>query len=304
MIINGVLLLNKSIGSSSNKELQIIKRIFGADKAGHTGTLDPLASGLLPVCFGEATKFSSFLFDFNKQYHAIIKLGETTTTYDREGEVTSIKNVQCNNTQIKIAIDSFLGEIEQIPPIYSAIKLKGVPLYKYARNNISIESKPRKVTIYDIKLISYENNFLSISVLCSKGTYIRSLAYDIGQKLGCGAYLYDLTRIKIGDFDIVNSFSIDNLKHENPCLLPKYLLPVDSLVAQFPKIILSQTDFNKIKNGIPIFFNDQQHTFDYLNYHLSLYFDNIFIGLGVIEPHTKLLKVKRLINIINYFKNL
>ena len=301
MNINGVLFLNKLVGNSSNKDLQIVKKLFNADKAGHTGTLDPLASGLLPICFGEATKFSSFLFDFNKEYLAVIKLGESTTTYDREGDVTFSGKVSCDLIDIEKLLKNFLGEIEQTPPIYSALKVNGKPLYKYARNNIDIEIKSRKVHIYSIKIIDYKNSFLTISVLCSKGTYIRSLVSDIGLGLGCGAYLFDLTRTKIGNFNITNSFTIEELKSTSSEILPSFLLNIDILVNQFPKLELSQLEFNKIKNGIQVvlgesFLSQDSSQNEIIN---RLYYKNNFLGLGLVDQNYKLLKVKRLINFQN-----
>ena len=293
MKINGVLLLNKDSGHSSNKELQLVKKLFKADKAGHTGTLDPFACGLLPICLGEATKFSSFLLECNKEYYATIKLGEITTTYDLDGEIIETNPVNCNADQIIKVIDSFIGTIDQIPPIYSALKLNGKPLYKYARNGISVELKPRKIHIYSIKFINYEDNLLTISVLCSKGTYIRSLAYDIGMKLGCGAYLHALNRTKIGSFHLENSVKLSYISSFVDDLLYAHLLPIDKLVSHFPAIDLLHSDLIDIKNGKPIYMsiNSNEDSVMRLYYKLS------FIGLGVIKNNQ--IKVKRLLNTQN-----
>ncbi len=201
--ISGVLLLNKPYGLSSNTALQKAKRIFNAAKAGHTGTLDPLATGLLPICFGEATKFSSFLLDADKEYVATIKLGAATTTYDAEGEITSTATVTSSQAQILDCINSFLGKITQYPPIYSALKVNGRAMYDYARSGEQVEVKSREVTIHELELLKFINNDeFTLRVLSSKGTYIRSIAHDIGQKIGCGAHLSGLIRTKTNQFNL------------------------------------------------------------------------------------------------------
>jgi tRNA pseudouridine55 synthase len=190
--IDGVFLLDKPLGFSSNQALKKIQWLFNAKKAGHTGTLDPMASGLLPICLGEATKFSHRLLDANKTYIATIQLGITTSTGDQEGEVVSEKEVVLNEAQLKDTLKKFIGDITQIPPMYSALKFEGKPLYEYAREGIEIERKSRQIKIYDIKLLKIEESIITIEVACSKGTYIRTLAEDIGQTLGCGAHLKGL----------------------------------------------------------------------------------------------------------------
>ena len=187
--IDGVFLLNKPLGFSSNQALKKIQWLFNAKKAGHTGTLDPMASGLLPICLGEATKFSHRLLEANKTYIATIQLGVTTTTGDQEGEVVSQKDVVLKPNQLQETLQKFTGDITQIPPMFSALKFEGKPLYEYARQGIEIERKSRQVTIYDIALNKIEESTVILEVNCSKGTYIRTLAEDIGHALGCGAYL-------------------------------------------------------------------------------------------------------------------
>jgi len=223
--ISGVLLLNKPYGLSSNTALQKTKRIFNAAKAGHTGTLDPLATGLLPICLGEATKFSSFLLDADKEYIATIKLGVATTTYDAEGEITANNKVTSSNAEILECINSFIGKITQYPPIYSALKVKGRALYDYARNGEEVEIKSREVTIHELELIEFisEDEF-NLRVLSSKGTYIRSLAHDIGQKLGCGAHLSGLVRTKTNHFNIQQSKTLEELSNIEPNELINLLL--------------------------------------------------------------------------------
>ena len=316
--VNGVLLFNKPPILSSNVALQKIKKIYNASKAGHTGTLDPLATGLLPICFGEATKFSRFLLDADKEYIATIKLGETTTTYDAEGEILERKEVLVNNQDIKLAIQGFLGKISQIPPIYSALKVNGKHLYQYARNNQEVAIQSREITITEIEIISWSRDlsdlsiakmveglnilgnesFLSntdktfkIRVLCSKGTYIRTLAHDIGIKLGCGAHLIGLIRTKTGGFDLDKDVNLDNLLQMLPEELHKLLLPVDVLVSELARLDLNDEEFSYIKDGRAI-----NNTY---NIHetklLKLYYKDRF--LGVAQALNNEIKSERLMNL-------
>ena len=188
--LNGILLLDKSSGVSSNGALQMAKKMFAAAKAGHTGSLDPLATGMLPICFGEATKFSQFLLESDKSYRVTAKLGVTTETGDADGNVVNTTEVSASAAQIEAALLSFKGDIEQIPSMYSAIKHEGVPLYKLAREGITVERKPRPVTIYDLRILRIDGDELEFEVDCSKGTYVRSLVEDTGALLGCGCLLY------------------------------------------------------------------------------------------------------------------
>ena len=223
--IDGVFLLDKPLGFSSNQALKKIQWLFNAKKAGHTGTLDPMASGLLPICLGEATKFSHRLLDANKSYIAIIHLGVTTSTGDQEGEVVSEKKVALNEAQLKDTLKKFIGDMTQIPPMYSALKFAGKPLYEYAREGIEIERKSRLIKIYDIKLISIEESIITIEVDCSKGTYIRTLAEDIGETLGCGAHLKGLTRTQTGNFKLSDALTIEALEALSMPSREKVLLP-------------------------------------------------------------------------------
>jgi tRNA pseudouridine55 synthase len=210
--INGVLLLDKPLGFSSNQALQRVKWLYQAAKAGHTGSLDPLATGLLPICLGEATKFSHYLLDADKSYRALIRLGSTTTTADAEGEVLTRSDVHVDQAQLESVLKSFVGDIVQVPPMYSALKHAGKALYEYARAGVDIERKGREVTIHQIMLERFEGELLEIVVTCSKGTYIRTLAEDIGDALGCGAHLAGLRRLTTAHLKLENAVTIEQLE--------------------------------------------------------------------------------------------
>ena len=236
--IDGVLLLDKPIGVSSNGALQHAKRLYRAAKAGHTGNLDPIATGLLPICFGEATKFSQFLTDSDKRYQAVIKLGQTTDTGDAEGQVLETRSVSVTQQQIEAVLPKFMGEIEQIPPMHSALKHQGRPLYDYARKGVEIERAPRRVHIYELILLGFEGDVLKLDVSCSKGTYIRVLAEEIGKALGCGAHMAGLRRTEVGGFTIDQALSLDALEEMDEAARDARLLPVDVQVEAFPRVDL------------------------------------------------------------------
>ncbi len=227
---NGVLLLDKPVGLSSNAALQQVKRLFDAAKAGHVGTLDPLATGLLPVCLGEATKFSSGMFSADKTYMAEIALGITTTTGDAEGEVTARHAVAVSRQQVAAVLLRFIGTIQQTPPMYSALKRDGKPLYAYARRGERVEIQPRPITIYDIELLEMAAARLRLQVRCGKGTYIRVLAEDIGRELGCGGSLAGLRRVAVGPFTIELAATLQALENLPVAARNSKLMPVDSLV--------------------------------------------------------------------------
>ncbi len=211
--ISGIVLLDKPLGITSNRALQIVKRLFKAAKAGHTGSLDPLATGVLPLCLGEATKVSGFLLDADKSYLATLKLGIKTSSADAEGEILETRPVEnYSKKQINAAIEPFLGDIEQIPPMHSALKVDGQPLYKLAHQGITIERKSRPVHIFDIQVLRYEDDEMDIEVHCSKGTYIRTLAEDIGEKFGCGAHLSALRRTESGPFNLDECITLEELE--------------------------------------------------------------------------------------------
>ena len=242
--VNGILLLDKPIGWTSNTALQHVKGLFRARKAGHTGSLDPLAEGLLPICFGVATKLSAFLLDADKRYRVVVKLGVTTTTGDAEGEVLETASVEgVSEKDIRAAALRFTGNIEQIPPMYSAVKHKGERLYRLARQGIEVERKPRAVSIYAIELVAFESPSITIDVHCSKGTYVRTLAEDMGRVLGCGAHVSALRRTGVGPFgdeDLADIGALEQrLEESGPEGLDRYLLPPESALQDWPDVRLS-----------------------------------------------------------------
>jgi len=232
------LLLDKPIGVSSNGALQHAKRLYRAAKAGHTGNLDPIATGLLPICFGEATKFSQFLTDSDKRYQAVIKLGQTTDTGDAEGQVLETRPVTATLPQIEALLPRFLGDIEQIPPMHSALKHQGRPLYDYARKGVEIERAARRVTIHELALLGLEGDVLKLDVACSKGTYIRVLAEDIGKALGCGAHMSGLRRTEVGGFSLDQAVTLAQLEAMDEAGRDACLLPADVLAGNFPRVDL------------------------------------------------------------------
>lgn len=236
--VSGVLLLDKPAGISSNSALQKAKRLYQAAKAGHTGNLDPFATGLLPVCLGEATKFSQFLLDADKTYQGWVRLGQTTTTGDPEGVVLSRSPVDVGLAQVEQVLSRFVGRISQVPPMYSALKRDGKALYEYARQGVEVERAPREVTIYDLRLDRFAGDELVITVRVSKGTYIRTLAEDIGKVLGCGAYLEALRRTAIGEFAIEDAKTLEQLDGMSLEERDACLLPADSLLQGFPEVEL------------------------------------------------------------------
>jgi tRNA pseudouridine55 synthase len=249
--LNGVLMLDKALGASSNAALQQAKRLFQAAKAGHAGTLDPLATGLLPVLFGEATKFSSDLLDADKTYVAEIRLGVSTATADAEGEVLATRAVEVTAAQLEVALQGFRGEILQTPPLYSALKHAGKPLYAYARAGIDIERAPRRVSIHALNLQWFDGERLALCVTCSKGTYIRSIAHDLGEKLGCGAHLSALRRTATGRFGLDCAHTLASLEALAAVERDACLLPVDALLQGLPEVRLEPAQQAKFLQGQP-----------------------------------------------------
>jgi tRNA pseudouridine55 synthase len=247
--INGVLLLDKPYLLSSNTALQRARWLYSAAKGGHTGVLDPLATGLLPLCFGEATKFSSYLLDADKGYRATVKFGEVTTTGDIEGEVLLQRPVAFTLPQLQAAIAAHTGPISQVPPMYSALKHQGKALYEYAREGIEIKREARDVTIHRIDLISFDGTTAVIDVLCSKGTYIRTLGQDIGEMLGCGAHLTGLRRTTTGGFLLENAITLEQLEATPAEARGQLLLPIDVLVAHFDEQTLPARDAERFCHG-------------------------------------------------------
>tara|TARA_B100000959_G_scaffold40906_1_gene40608 strand:- start:1107 stop:2021 length:915 start_codon:yes stop_codon:yes gene_type:complete len=278
--INGVLLLDKSSGSSSNSALQDVKYLFNASKAGHTGSLDPLASGLLPVCFGQSTKIAQFLLDGDKRYFVRGKLGQVSDTGDSEGKLSeygSTKDV--DEPTIKSTLLNFVGEIKQVPPMYSALKREGTPLYKLARQGIEVERDAREVSIHEIVFKSFDRDILSLEVSCSKGTYIRTLIEDIGKSLGCGGYVIELRRTGFAHFDISQGKTfkdLEALKEDSFSNLDSVLIGTDKMLPTLTSVYLNLEQSNDIKFGRKITFSGLD-----IDQKVKLYDEQKeFIGIG------------------------
>ncbi len=292
--INGVVLLDKPLKISSNHALQKVKRLFDAAKAGHTGSLDPLASGMLPVCLGEATKISAFLLDADKTYRFKCKLGEKTTTGDAEGEIIEKRPCEHLHTaDIEAVIADFLGDIEQVPPMYSALKKDGQRLYDLARQGIEVERKARPVTIYSLSLLSYENCEAEFETRCSKGTYVRTLAEDIGEKLGCGAYVSELRRTSVGPYqgEMLTLEALESLAHSGQDALDSILLASDSGIVDWPKVELDADSAYYIKLGQAV-----QVSGAPLDGFVRIYAPEGFIGVGFIQDDGKVAPKRMMAN--------
>ncbi len=250
--VDGVLLLDKPIGLTSNDALQKARRLFSAAKGGHTGTLDPMATGLLPLCFGEATKFSADLLDADKTYETTLKLGITTDTGDAEGQVSGTFAVDVPESAILPVLQRFTGDILQIPPMHSALKRDGRPLYELARQGIEVERAPRPVTIHAIECLAFTGDTLSLRVNCSKGTYIRVLGEDIGRMLGCGAHLIALRRTRVGDLDLNGAVTLQTLNDTEENTRPRYLQPVDALLNSLPVFSVDGEAEQRFSHGNPV----------------------------------------------------
>ena len=260
--INGVLLLDKPTGMSSNDALQKVKRIYNANKAGHTGALDPLATGMLPICLGEATKFSQFLLDSDKRYRVVAQLGQRTNTSDSDGEVIAEKPVNASLDDIMQKLEYFRGETQQVPSMYSALKYQGRPLYEYARQGIEVPREARSITVYELKFIGLTDNQLELEIHCSKGTYIRTIVDDLGEMLGCGAHVICLRRLQVSDYPTDQMVTLEQLQAlleqaqatEQPpkLLLDPLLMPMDSAVQDFPEVNLSSVVASYVKQGQPV----------------------------------------------------
>lgn len=294
--MHGIVVLDKALGGSSNHALQQVKRLFDANKAGHTGALDPLATGVLPLCLGEATKVSQFLLDSDKAYRARIKLGVRTDTADSEGEVIETADAGAvTEAQIKSALTQFEGDIEQVPPMYSALKRDGQPLYKLAREGKTVEREPRAITVYSIELTDFDpqSQELEIEVDCSKGTYIRTIADDLGQIIGCGAHIIALRRLKAGAFTLADSQSLEELEAAKQAggftAIDAMLMPMDKAIDTLPAVHLPAYTAQFLKQGQAVQVNKPPA--DRL---LRLYEDEEFIGIGVIDDDGKVAP-KRLI---------
>ncbi|WCM66018.1 tRNA pseudouridine(55) synthase TruB [Vibrio parahaemolyticus] len=260
--INGVILLDKPTGISSNDALQKVKRIYFAEKAGHTGALDPLATGMLPICLGEATKFSQFLLDSDKRYRVIAKLGERTNTSDSDGEVVETRPVDVTLEKLEACIEKFRGESDQVPSMFSALKYQGKPLYEYARKGIEVPRESRKITVYEIVLHRFEGDEVEMEVHCSKGTYIRTIVDDLGEMLGCGAHVTMLRRTAVAKYPyekMVTLEQLNELLEQAHCeeiapreLLDPLLMPMDTAVEDLPEVNLIPELADMVQHGQPV----------------------------------------------------
>lgn len=287
--VDGVLLLNKPKGLSSNKALQKTKYLFKAKKAGHTGALDPLATGVLPICFGEATKFSQYLLDASKTYEVTAQLGAESTTGDAEGEIINHQPVAVTQLLLQQALEKFRGETQQVPPMYSALKYQGQPLYKLARKGKSIVREPRDITIHELTLLDFDGTCFRAKVSCSKGTYIRTLVEDIGRVLNCGAYVTALHRIEVGQFTIANAYDLEQLQ-QSDIPYKQLLLPIDCCVADYPKIQLTLEQTMDIQHGRKVMLKASE-CFDRVRLYSN---EQQFLGLGSIDD-SQCLKPQRLL---------
>ena len=284
--IHGVFLLDKPQGMSSNDIMQKVKRIFQANKAGHTGALDPLATGMLPICLGEATKFSQFLLDADKRYLVTAKLGERTDTSDAEGQIVETREVKVKTPEILTALEQFRGDILQVPTMFSALKHNGKPLYEYARQGITVEREARPITIFELNFIEYNAPYLTLEVHCSKGTYIRTLVDDLGEVLGCGAHVTMLRRTAVADYPTEKMLDWNALQalaeSQDLSLLDALLLPMDTAVAKLPALTLNESQTQGIGFG-------QRIKFDNLNRlqgQVRLFsHENRFLGVAVIDEN-------------------
>lgn len=277
--LDGVLLLDKPLEISSNAALQKARRLFSAEKAGHTGTLDPLASGLLPVCFGEATKYSTGLLDADKCYEAVLRLGQVTTTGDAEGEIIRSGTPEVAQAQIDAVLARFRGNIEQMPPMHSALKHAGKPLYEYIRNGETVERSLRQVCIHNLEQTAFDGLHLHLTVRCSKGTYVRTLAEDIGEALGCGAHLAGLRRTEVGSLSIARSHTLAELEAMSPEAREALLDPVESLLPAMPRLDLDATQVRRLAMGQRLGWPAEGMG------QVALYGEQGFIGVGKLEGH-------------------
>ncbi|CAI1004931.1 tRNA pseudouridine synthase B [Serratia grimesii] len=260
--IHGVLLLDKSQGLSSNDALQKVKRLYNANRAGHTGALDPLATGMLPICLGEATKFSQFLLDSDKRYRVIARLGQRTDTSDADGQIVQERPVNFTQAQLDVALESFRGDIKQVPSMYSALKYQGKKLYEYARQGIEVPREARSITVYELQFIRWEGDELELEIHCSKGTYIRTITDDLGELLGCGAHVIYLRRLQVATYPTERMVTLEQLnalleqaqaQDIAPAeLLDPLLMPMDSPVENYPEVNLLPVVAGYVKQGQPV----------------------------------------------------
>ncbi|HGF5097912.1 TPA: tRNA pseudouridine(55) synthase TruB [Vibrio parahaemolyticus] len=293
--INGVILLDKPTGISSNDALQKVKRIYFAEKAGHTGALDPLATGMLPICLGEATKFSQFLLDSDKRYRVIAKLGERTNTSDSDGEVVETRPVDVTLEKLEACIEKFRGESDQVPSMFSALKYQGKPLYEYARKGIEVPRESRKITVYEIVLHRFEGDEVEMEVHCSKGTYIRTIVDDLGEMLGCGAHVTMLRRTAVAKYPYEKMVTLEQLNelleqaHREEIapreLLDPLLMPMDTAVEDLPEVNLIPELADMVQHGQPV---QVLGAPDQGSLRLTMGEERLFIGVGEMNDDGKI----------------
>ncbi|SQD80227.1 tRNA pseudouridine(55) synthase TruB [Moritella yayanosii] len=300
--VHGVFLLDKPTGISSNDALQRVKKIFFAAKAGHTGALDPLATGMLPLCFGEATKFSQFLLDSDKRYLVTAKLGERTDTSDSDGEIVQTRVVNVSDTELLIALDTFRGDTEQVPSMFSALKHEGKPLYWYARQGIFIDRPSRPISVFELKLLRYENDEVNLEIHVSKGTYIRTIVDDLGELLGCGAHVTMLRRIGVSAYPADRMITFEKLEEiveqakaegvEPKDVLDPLLLPLDSAVSHLPEANMSDETGGFVLHGQPVVI---PNTPESGLVRMTVGDERTFIGVGSIDDQGRVAP-KRIVN--------
>ncbi|MBY5921874.1 tRNA pseudouridine(55) synthase TruB [Ferrimonas balearica] len=301
--VDGVLLLDKPAGISSNDALQKVKRIYNAAKAGHTGALDPLATGMLPICLGEATKFSQYLLDADKRYTVVAKLGVRTTTSDADGEVVSERPVNVTLEQLNQALEGFRGETMQVPSMYSALKYQGQPLYKYAREGIEVPREARPINVYELELLRFDGDEVELDVHCSKGTYIRTIVDDLGEVLGCGAHVIFLRRTQVAGYPYARMVTLEQIQNlldqaldqdrKPKELLDPLLLPMDTAVATLPEVNMNELVASYLLQGQPVQIPGAPQEG---SVRLTVGEQRAFIGLGAIDDDG-LVAPKRLINL-------
>ncbi|MCK3657520.1 tRNA pseudouridine(55) synthase TruB [Pasteurellaceae bacterium Pebbles2] len=294
--IHGVFLLDKPQGMSSNDILQKVKRLYQANKAGHTGALDPLATGMLPICLGEATKFSQFLLDADKRYLVTAKLGERTDTSDAEGQVVETREVRCETHEILTALSHFRGDLMQVPTMFSALKHNGKPLYEYARQGITVEREARPITIFELNFISYEAPNLTLEVHCSKGTYIRTLVDDLGEHLGCGAHVTMLRRTAVADYPTEKMMTWEQLQQlaetQDLEALDAHLLPVDTAVSKLPQLQLNAEQTKAVGFGQRVKFENAEKIYGQVR---LISAENCFLGVAEIHQDN-VIRPSRMVN--------
>ncbi|WP_386693275.1 tRNA pseudouridine synthase B [Lonepinella sp. MS14434] len=295
--IHGVFLLDKPQGMSSNDILQKVKRLYQANKAGHTGALDPLATGMLPICLGEATKFSQFLLDADKRYLVTAKLGERTDTSDAEGQVVQTREVRSKTSEILTALEHFRGDLMQVPTMFSALKHQGKPLYEYARQGITVEREARPIRIFELNFIDCKAPFLTLEVHCSKGTYIRTLVDDLGEHLGCGAHVTMLRRTAVADYPAEKMLTWEQLQTLAECqdlvVLDSHLLSVDSAVSKLPMLTLTAEQTRSVGFGQRVKFENSQQLYG----QVRLFSDeNVFLGVAEIGKDN-VIRPSRMVNL-------